>query len=140
MNRSTNIAPVSLSIFSASWPFPIESPAARAELDEEKRRAMYYEMQEIVNRDGGALIPMLSLGVPGSGTTAVLEFGYRELFDLENDPHEMKNLALDKTKQDDLLAMNDKLNRLIDSEVGKDDGSHLPDIDGVNWAFEQFDP
>jgi len=29
---------------------------------------------------------------------------------------------------------------LIDSEVGKDDGSHLPDIAGVNWAFERFDP
>jgi arylsulfatase A-like enzyme len=63
-----------------------------------------------------------------------------ELFDLKNDPHEMNNLALDKTKQDVLLAMNDKLNGLIDNEVGKDDGSHLPDIDGVNWAFERFDP
>ena len=39
-----------------------------------------------------------------------------------------------------LLAMNDKLNRLIDSEVGKDDGFHLPEIDGVNWAVERFDP
>ena len=63
-----------------------------------------------------------------------------ELFDLKKDPHEMNNLALDKDKRDILLAMNDKLNRLIDSEVGKDDGSHLPDLDGVNWAFERFDP
>ena len=64
-----------------------------------------------------------------------------ELFDLENDPHEMNNLATDKKKNRDLLlAMNDKLNRLIDSEVGKDDGSHLPDISGVDWAFERFDP
>jgi len=63
-----------------------------------------------------------------------------ELFDLINDPHEMKNLARDKSKQDVLLAMNDKLNRLIEEEVGKDDGSHLPVIDGVNWAFERFDP
>ena len=63
-----------------------------------------------------------------------------ELFDLKNDPHEMKNLAREKTKQDLLLAMNDKLNRLIDSEVGNDNGSHLPDLDGVNWAFERFDP
>ena len=30
--------------------------------------------------------------------------------------------------------MNDKLNRLIDSEVGKDNGSHLPDIEGVSWS------
>ena len=63
-----------------------------------------------------------------------------ELFDLKNDPNEMKNLAREKTKQDLLLAMNDKLNRLIDSEVGKDDGSHLPELEGVNWAFERFDP
>ena len=63
-----------------------------------------------------------------------------ELFDLKNDPYEMNNLALDKKNRDLLLAMNDKLNRLIDSEVGKDDGSHLPKIAGVNWGFERFDP
>jgi peptide/nickel transport system substrate-binding protein len=33
---------------------------ARAELDEDKRRKMYYEMQEILNRDGGAIIPMFA--------------------------------------------------------------------------------
>jgi peptide/nickel transport system substrate-binding protein len=33
---------------------------ARAELDEEKRRQMYFEMQEIVNQDGGAVIPMFA--------------------------------------------------------------------------------
>ena len=63
-----------------------------------------------------------------------------ELFDLKNDPYEMDNLALDKKNQDLLLAMNSKLNRLIDREVGKDDGSHFPKIDGVNWVFERFDP
>jgi len=63
-----------------------------------------------------------------------------ELFDLKNDPYEMHNLARDKSKKELLLAMNDKLNCLIDAEVGKDDGSHLPNIDGVNWAFERFDP
>ena len=63
-----------------------------------------------------------------------------ELFDLENDPHEMNNLATDRKNREILLAMNDKLNRLIDSEVGKDDGSHLPDIAGINWAFDRFDP
>ncbi|MCK5656430.1 MAG: sulfatase-like hydrolase/transferase [Deltaproteobacteria bacterium] len=70
----------------------------------------------------------------------IFEVNDVELFDLKNDPNEMNNLALDKKKRDVLLAMNDKLNRLIDSEVGKDDGSHLPDIAGVNWAFERFDP
>lgn len=34
--------------------------AARSELDDDKRRQMYYEMQEIVNQDGGAIIPMFA--------------------------------------------------------------------------------
>ena len=34
--------------------------AARAELDEDTRRAMYYEMQVILNEDGGAIIPMFA--------------------------------------------------------------------------------
>ena len=63
-----------------------------------------------------------------------------ELFDLQKDPHEMHNLALDPENTEILLAMNDKLNSLIDAEVGRDDGSHLPDIEGVNWFFERFDP
>ncbi|MBM1218953.1 ABC transporter substrate-binding protein [Ponticoccus sp. SC2-23] len=33
---------------------------ARAELDDAKRREMYYEMQAIVNQDGGAIIPMFA--------------------------------------------------------------------------------
>ena len=32
--------------------------AARTELDEDKRRQMYWEMQEIVKDDGGTIIPM----------------------------------------------------------------------------------
>ncbi len=34
--------------------------AARAELDLARRRAMYYEMQEIVNVDGGVIVPMFA--------------------------------------------------------------------------------
>ncbi len=34
--------------------------AARAELDEDKRREMYFELQEIVNLDGGIMIPMFA--------------------------------------------------------------------------------
>lgn len=34
--------------------------AARSEQDEEKRRAMYYEMQEIVSNDGGVAIPVFA--------------------------------------------------------------------------------
>ena len=46
-----------------------------------------------------------------------------ELYDLERDPHELNNLALDRARHGELLlAMNDKLNRLIDAEVGEDVG------------------
>ena len=34
--------------------------AARSELDTDKRRTMYYECQELVNDDGGALVPMFA--------------------------------------------------------------------------------
>ena len=34
--------------------------AARAELDVDKRRTMYYEMQEIVSNDGGVVVPMFA--------------------------------------------------------------------------------
>ncbi len=33
---------------------------ARAELDTDKRRAMYYEMQKLINEDGGTVIPMFA--------------------------------------------------------------------------------
>ncbi len=58
-----------------------------------------------------------------------------ELFDLAQEPHETANLALDRAKHGELLlAMNDKLNRLIDTEVGEDVGQMLPGgIDG-NWV------
>jgi arylsulfatase len=58
-----------------------------------------------------------------------------ELFDTRSDPHEMHNLALDRaTNAELLLAMNAKLNRLIDSEVGEDVGQMLPGgVDG-GWV------
>ena len=33
---------------------------ARAELDEDKRREMYWEMQAIVREDGGAVVPLFA--------------------------------------------------------------------------------
>jgi len=58
-----------------------------------------------------------------------------ELFDIQNDPYELNNLALDRQKNADLLmAMNAKLNRLIDEEVGEDVGQMLPGgVDG-GWV------
>jgi peptide/nickel transport system substrate-binding protein len=40
---------------------------ARAELDEDARRDMYWEMQELVNMDGGAIIPMFANYVFATG-------------------------------------------------------------------------
>lgn len=58
-----------------------------------------------------------------------------ELFDHQNDPNEVENLALDREKNADLImAMNAKLNRLIDEEVGEDIGQMLPGgVDG-GWV------
>jgi peptide/nickel transport system substrate-binding protein len=42
--------------------------AARSELDEEKRREMYYEMQAILNVDGGAIIPVFANFVFATGS------------------------------------------------------------------------
>jgi arylsulfatase len=57
-----------------------------------------------------------------------------ELFDVQSDPLEMDNLALDRTRHGDLiLAMNEKLNRLIDAEVGEDRGQMLPGGVEAGW-------
>ena len=60
-----------------------------------------------------------------------------ELFDLETDPHEMDNLGGDRQRHGDLLvAMNDKLNALIETEVGEDTGQMLPGGDDANWRLD----
>jgi len=41
---------------------------ARSELDEDKRRQMYYEMQDIVANQGGVVIPMFANYVFGNST------------------------------------------------------------------------
>ena len=58
-----------------------------------------------------------------------------ELFDLEADPQEVENLALDRRGHSALLEeMNAKLNRLIDAEVGQDVGQMMPArVDG-GWV------
>lgn len=58
-----------------------------------------------------------------------------ELFDLERDPLERRNLALARDTQGDLLeSMNARLNALIDREVGEDAGQMLPGgVDG-GWV------
>jgi len=58
-----------------------------------------------------------------------------ELFDLQADPHELRNLALEPREHADLLAaMNAKLNKLIDVEVGEDAGQMLPGGIDAGWV------
>lgn len=59
-----------------------------------------------------------------------------ELYDRQADPHEMVNLAAKPGSSRDLvLAMNEKLNRLIDSEVGEDRGQMLPGGIEAGWEI-----
>jgi arylsulfatase A-like enzyme len=58
-----------------------------------------------------------------------------ELYDLDTDPEEIDNLAVDKARYGELvMAMNTKLNTRIDEEVGVDNGSFLPIRNG-KWYF-----
>jgi arylsulfatase len=58
-----------------------------------------------------------------------------ELFDLQADPNELVNLAMDRKKHAELLmAMNAKLNTLIDTEVGEDVGQMLPGGVDAGWV------
>jgi arylsulfatase len=57
-----------------------------------------------------------------------------ELFDTRSDPHEMTNLAAPAVRNRELLlAMNEKLNRLIDTEVGEDRGQMMPGGIDAGW-------
>jgi arylsulfatase A-like enzyme len=62
-----------------------------------------------------------------------------ELFDLDTDPGEMINLAADSTKNRDLIvAMNTKLEAMITTEIGVDDGHELPNIPLINWTIDKI--
>lgn len=57
-----------------------------------------------------------------------------ELFDLQADPLEMTNVAMKQGQHRELvMAMNEKLNRLIDAEVGEDRGQMLPGGVEAGW-------
>lgn len=60
-------------------------------------------------------------------------FNDLELYDLQADPFEMVNLASSARHRELMLAMNEKLNRLIDTEVGEDRGQMLPGGIDAGW-------
>jgi len=63
-----------------------------------------------------------------------------ELFDLHTDPDEAVNLAEDPVAAaPDILRMNALMNRLLDDEVGVDDGSFLPTGTQMPWEVERWD-
>jgi arylsulfatase A-like enzyme len=63
-----------------------------------------------------------------------------ELYDLQSDPGETSNLAVDRAANAALLAsMNGKLEAVIKAEIGKDDGRELPDVAGVTWGLDKVD-
>lgn len=58
-----------------------------------------------------------------------------ELYDVRADPLEATNLASGAKPKDELiLAMNEKLNRLVDAEVGEDRGQMMPG--GIDGGWE----
>jgi arylsulfatase len=66
----------------------------------------------------------------------LLKYNDIELFDTKADPLEMNNLAFSRKDQGDLLlAMNTKLNRLIEEEVGEDRGQMLPGGADAGWEI-----
>jgi arylsulfatase len=63
-----------------------------------------------------------------------------ELFDLQNDPAEMQNLAITQGQNTELVTtMNTKLNALIEVEIGQDNGRELPHLEGVSWELRTDD-
>jgi hypothetical protein len=72
---------------------------------------------------------------PGLSGVLLEKVGVLELYDVEQDPLERNNLAVERDKYADILeAMNAKLNALIQKEVGEDVGQMLPGgVDG-GWV------
>jgi len=61
-----------------------------------------------------------------------------ELYDRVNDPAEVTNLAADRGANGDLvLSMSNKLESIIAAEIGVDDGSELPAVDGIDWMLKR---
>ena len=63
-----------------------------------------------------------------------------ELFDLANDPEEVNNLGANRAANSEtIMTMNGKLEAVIKTEIGVDDGREMPDIPNVDWKIERVD-
>jgi len=63
-----------------------------------------------------------------------------ELFDLQSDPSETKNLAADRPTHAELIAtMSGKLEALIKAEIGVDDGREMPEVGKITWTIDRID-
>ena len=62
-----------------------------------------------------------------------------ELYDTKEDPDELTNLADDPKHEGLLEDLNQRLNALIEKEVGEDNGSMLPMSGRIQWDIESFD-
>ncbi|WP_237216796.1 sulfatase-like hydrolase/transferase, partial [Falsiroseomonas oryziterrae] len=63
-----------------------------------------------------------------------------ELFDLQADPTETRNLAADRARNAPLVeAMSAKLERAIAAEIGADDGREMPDFPRIEWTLDRVD-
>jgi arylsulfatase len=63
-----------------------------------------------------------------------------ELFDLQTDPGEATNLAVDREKNGDLItAMSAKLEAVIKAEIGEDNGREMPELAKVTWTIDRAD-
>jgi len=63
-----------------------------------------------------------------------------ELYDLQTDPQEMRNLAADRAANAALvLEMSNKLETIMNAEFGPDDGREMPDVPGIDWTIDRID-
>ena len=63
-----------------------------------------------------------------------------ELFDLQTDPSETANRAVDREKNSVLIAtMSGKLEALIKAEIGDDNGREMPEVSKITWTIDRAD-